>query len=70
MEATLHDIAGTEHTDDEQALVNFKKLMPNTVIMLPGNVDAGETLPKLRFVMALGNNTIPFTTCTNKFLGD
>ena len=70
MEATSHDCAGTEHTDAEHAVLNFKKLMPKTVIMLPGNVDAGEILPKLRLVMALENNVIPSMAFTNKFLGD
>ena len=70
MEALSHDSAGAEHTDAEQGFLNFKKLMPKTVIMLPGNAHAGEMLPKLRFVMALENNVIPSMAFTNKFLGD
>jgi hypothetical protein len=70
LDSTLQETAGTEHTDAEHALVNFKKFIPYTVTMLPGNVDAGKIPPKVRFVKALANIVIPSTTWTKKLFVD
>jgi hypothetical protein len=68
VDATWHDSTATEHTDAEHDVLKRRKLMPNTVIMLPGKLLEGTIPPKLEFVEAFEKIVMPLVIWTNKFL--
>lgn len=68
LESTVQDRAGTAHTCATQGTLNFKKLTPNTVIMLPGKVFSGTKVPKLRFVEAFATIVTELLARTSRAL--